>query len=234
MNGLHDFYRFPQCNIFYNMWCFWFWVLPSKNAYKWLLIMMQSRAVFIALSVCASVFFFCCFLFFPQSFSGNTYLSWIDYWMALLICKRQTINNRINTWTIPWWSAVVKISNKENQTIHQKCICGRQFFFFSFHFWFITFTQHFSWNAMLRFWNGHIFCLSFVQSMFWCVFWFEMSLRWKYHVVLTNGSTLFRAGMNDFFWWNASNCKIIKFMLIRTFDHAIWSTSSSGGSIFMW
>lgn len=108
------------------------------------------------------------------------------------------------------------------------------FFFFSFHFWFITFTQHFSWNAMLRFWNGHIFCLSFVQSMFWCVFWFEMSLRWKYHVVLSNGSTLFRAGMNDFFWWNASNCKIIKFMLIRTFDHAIWSTSSSGGSIFMW
>lgn len=76
-------------------------------------------------------FFFCCFLFFPQSFSGNTYLSWIDYWMALLICKRQTINNRINTWTIPWWSAVVKISNKENQTIHQKCICGRQFFFSS-------------------------------------------------------------------------------------------------------
>lgn len=53
----------------------------------------------------------------------------------------------------------MKISNKENQTIHQKCICGRQFFFFSFHFWFITFTQHFSWNAMLCFWNGHIFCL---------------------------------------------------------------------------
>lgn len=34
------------------------------------------------------------------------------------------------------------------------------FFFFSFQFWFITFTQHFSWNAMLRFWNGHKFCLS--------------------------------------------------------------------------
>lgn len=119
----------------------------------------------------------------------------------------------------------MKISNKENQTIHQKCICGRQFF--SLHFWFITFTQHFSWNSMLCFWNGHIlFKWLLVQSMFWCVFWFGMSLRWKYHVVISNWSTLFRAIMNDFFWWNAS--KIIKFMLIRTFDHAIWSTSSSG------
>lgn len=76
-------------------------------------------------------FFLLLFVFSPIVL--REYLSVMNWLLdgALNIYKRQTINNRINTWTIPWWSAVVKISNKENQTIHQKCICGRQFFFSS-------------------------------------------------------------------------------------------------------
>lgn len=100
-----------------------------------------NREQFLSPWVCALAFFFCYFLFFPQSFSWNTYLSWIDYWMALLIYKRQTINNRINTWTIPWWSAVVKNSNKENSDNPSKMYLWTSIFFFVFfYFWFITFN----------------------------------------------------------------------------------------------
>lgn len=43
--------------------------------------------------------------------------------MALLKHKRQTINNKINTWTVPWWSAVVKFWTKKIRQSIKNLFC---------------------------------------------------------------------------------------------------------------
>lgn len=176
MNGLHDFYRFVQwkknatifivCGASYFGYCI-------KN------VLMQST---IESSLHRLKWFICVYVYECALFQAVLKECWIFFYeflvMALLKHKRQTINNKINTWTVPWWSAVVKFWTKKiGQSIKNLfCVAVVSLPVFFFH-WFMIHHIH----ATIRLECNGILTIftKYINLVVVELIWLEMSLRFK-------------------------------------------------------